>query len=233
MKEKAYFNWSGGKDSALALYKAMQAGDYEIITLFTVMRAADRRVSMHEVPLELIQKQADSLGLPLTVCYIDPCASSEEYAAAMRRQTQVFLNQGITTALFGDIHLAPLRVRREQNCAAAGLKAAFPLWGRQPQALLREFIELGFRAVITCADGAVLDKRYVGRLLDEDFIRELPPGADICGENGEYHAFAFDGPVFRRPVDFRTGEVFFQDFPYEGETPSRRFWYMALTEQKG
>lgn len=174
---------------------------------------------MHGVSAGLLKRQAQCLGLPL-VCAPFRDSSGEEYAAAMADITRKFLHKDIQTALFGDIHLEAVRQRREENLKKAGMKAAFPLWGKEPKKLLADFIRLGFRAVITSVDGAVLDKNLVGKPLDSHFLRHFPANADCCGENGEYHSFVFDGPIFYFPVPFQTGAPICDQ--------SGRYWYCRL-----
>lgn len=225
MKQKAYFNWSSGKDSALALYKVLQADRLEILTLFSVVQETASQIAMHATPLHLLEKQAESLGIPLTVFRMQANFSAEAYKTAMRSAVQELREKGAEVAVFGDICLEEIRKKREKNCREAAMQAAFPLWNMPARELLWEFISLGFRAVITCVDASVLDKRFVGREIDEEFIRRLPPEADMCGENGEYHSFVFDGPIFRRPVAFRINDVHSREYPAGDGYPASRFWY--------
>ena len=199
--EKAYFNWSSGKDSALALHCALQAGRYDVETLFSVVRQ-DGAVAMHEVGTGLLARQAEAIGIPFVMFPFRPEWTGEEYGEAMRRQMEAFKAAGIRTALFGDIYLEPLRRARDAKCARMGLRTDYPLWGMPPAGVMDEFIRLGFKAVVTCVDCRVLPADMVGRTLDRTFLADLPPQADVCGERGEYHTFVYDGPLFRHPVDF-------------------------------
>ncbi len=217
--EKAYFNWSSGKDSALALCRALASKEYDIQTLFTVARPDG--VSMHETGLPLLRRQAEATDIPLTVLLFDP-DQSEAYSQTMAAQMEQFRAQGITTALFGDIYLEELRQKREENCRQAGMQAAFPLWQVPQQELLAEFLRLGFRAVTTCVDGAVLGEDFVGRELDAAFFAALPEDVDPCGERGEYHSFVYDGPIFAHPVPFTRKGTYSRDFS------GVRYWYAAL-----
>lgn len=224
--EKAYFNWSSGKDSALALYHALRSGEFAVERLFSVLKAGGGRLAMHEVSAQLLQRQADAIGIAWTPFYFDAEWSEETYASAMAEQMARFQAQGITTALFGDLYLEELRGSRERNCAACGMKAAFPLWHIPPEEVMDEFLRLGFRAVITCVDGAVLPGEFVGRIIDRELLAQFPSNADLCGENGEYHSFVFDGPLFKAPVDFGRGRRCFRDYPCpEGV---HRYWYLEL-----
>jgi uncharacterized protein (TIGR00290 family) len=200
--EKAYFNWSSGKDSALALYRAVMSGLYDVRALFSVVKT-DGRLAMHEVGEALLRRQADAIGIPFHPFHIDTSWTDAEYAACMSKAVGRFKAQGIATALFGDLYLADLRRRRDEHCGMNGIKAEFPLWHVEPMDAVDEFISLGFKAVVTCVDCSVLDGSFVGRNIDDGFISELPAGVDVCGERGEYHSFVYDGPIFRRPVDFK------------------------------
>lgn len=226
--EKAYFNWSSGKDSAMALYHAMKSGKYEVASLFTVVKKQEARIAMHEIGMDLLQRQASAIGIPLSVFPYDWNASEEEYQSAMKRQMGLFRQQNITTALFGDLYLEELRKRREENCNLQGIQAAFPLWGSDPGELLSEFISAGFKSIVTCVDGSLLDESFVGRVIDESFIRDLPPNVDICGENGEYHSFVFDGPIFRNAVEFDVVQKYYRDYPNEDGSKQNRYWYLEL-----
>ena len=225
--DRAYFNWSSGKDSALALYRAMKSRRLAIQTLFTAVPAGGS-VAMHEVGIDLLKRQAEAIGLPLTLFSFDPAWTPEEYSKAMGEQAERFKKQGISTALFGDLYLENLRRSRERACARAGLRAEFPLWNAAPQELMEEFLRLGFRAVVTCVDGSVLDEGFVGRVIDEAFLKELPHGADICGENGEYHSFVFDGPIFHRPVPVEVAGTYYRDYPAPVSAGAKRYWYAEL-----
>ena len=222
---QAYLNWSGGKDCALALYRAMQSGKFEVKALLSVVKKNGRKVAMHEVNANLLEEQAQAIGIPLTIIEFDPVCT-QEYSAALQKQVEQFKAQNILTALFGDLYLENLRKAREINCRAAGVQAEFPLWKIPPKEMMSELIRLGFRAIVTCVDERALDKSFVGRVIDETFLNELPPDVDICGENGEYHSFVFDGPIFQQRVRFKTGEKYWMDFSEIGRV--NRYWYLNL-----
>ena len=225
--EKAYFNWSSGKDSALALYRALHSDRFSVETLLSVVKADCGRIAMHEVGVDLLGRQAQSIGIPLSIVRFNPDAP-ESYGTAMRDQMKRFASQNITTALFGDLYFEQLRKSREQKCAEAGMRAEFPLWGIRQEKLMREFLRLGFKAVVTCVDGSVLPDKWVGREIDEAFLHAFPPGANLCGENGEYHSFVYDGPIFQRPVAFALKEKYYMDFLDSDTGRSRRYWYLKL-----
>lgn len=209
--EKAYFNWSSGKDSALALYRAVMSGLYDVRALFSVVKT-DGRLAMHEVGEALLRRQADAIGIPFHPFHIDTSWTDAEYAACMSKAVGRFKAQGIATALFGDLYLDGLRRWREANCCQDGIRAEFPLWHVEPMDAVNEFIRLGFKAVITCVDCSVLDESFVGRTINKGFISDLHAGMDACGEQGEYHSFVYDGPLFRRPVDFKVKGRYCREF---------------------
>jgi uncharacterized protein (TIGR00290 family) len=206
-KQKALVAWSSGKDSALALHEVARSGRYEIVSLLTTVTEDYARVSMHGVRRELLRRQAASLGYPLEEVSISKGATDEDYESAMRRTLEKFRDLGVACVIFGDIFLEDLRDRRQSRLAEVGMRAAFPLWKKDTAALARRVIDLGFKAVVTCVDSEALDGRFAGRCFDEALLAELPPGVDPCGENGEFHSFVHDGPIFREPVRCRTGRV--------------------------
>ena len=206
MTQKAIFCWSGGKDSARALYEARLDGQYDIVALLTTATRDFNRVSMHGVRIPLIEEQAKALGLELEKIFVSAGASDDEYDQQMRQKLGAFKTRGISCVLFGDIFLEDLRQYREDRLAEVGLKAVFPIWDRDTAELTSEFVEMGFKAVTTCVDSRVLDESYVGRVIDGPFISSLPAGVDPCGENGEFHSFVYDGPLFDSPVKFRTAD---------------------------
>ena len=224
--EKAYFNWSSGKDSALALYRAMRSGRYSVEALFSAVRT-DGAVAMHEVGAGLLERQAEAIGIPLVTFPFRPEWTREEYGDALRKRMEAFKAAGIRTALFGDIYLETLRRARDTKCARMGLWTDYPLWGMSPAGVMEEFIRLGFKAVVTCVDGAVLPADMVGRTLDRAFLADLPPQADVCGERGEYHTFVYDGPLFRHPVDFTVNGRYSRT--YGMGDAAHEYCYLALS----
>lgn len=207
MRPKAIFNWSTGKDSALALHKVLQEGRYDVAWLLTSVNEEHDRVSMHGVRRELLEAQAASLGIPLVQVRLPNAPTMEAYERAMRAVLLRLREEGATVSIFGDIFLEDLRAYREQRLAEVGLQGVFPLWQLPTDILAREVIDLGFKAITTCVNERHLDRRFVGRTLDHEFFQELPAGVDPCGENGEFHTFTYDGPIFRTPVFVSVGEV--------------------------
>jgi len=207
VKEKVIFAWSSGKDSARALHELMQDSGYEVVGLMTTVVEGYDRISMHGVRIRLVEQQAESIGLPLEKVYISKESSNENYETAMRDALLRHKAKGVTSVAFGDLFLEDLKVYRETKLAEVGMKAVFPLWKRDTTKLARSFIELGFRAIITCVDSQVLGGEFSGRLYDEQFLADLPSHIDPCGENGEFHSFVYDGPLFSKPVRFEKGEI--------------------------
>ena len=209
---KAYMNWSGGKDSSLALYQALQSKDISPDLLFTNVNAAHNRISMHGVRRELLQAQAASLGLPLCTAELPEQPSMPDYENEMAKRVEALILKGYTKAVFGDIFLEDLKKYREEQLARLGVDCIFPLWKQDTKELMQTFLNLGFKAIVVCTNAAVLDKSFCGRLIDERFVQDLPEGVDLCGENGEYHSFVFDGPIFQHPVFFRKGETVYREY---------------------
>jgi uncharacterized protein (TIGR00290 family) len=207
MRRAAIFNWSTGKDSALALHNVLQAGEYDVRWLLTTVNARHDRVSMHGVRTELLEAQAKSLGIPLVRVMMQDAPTMSAYELAMREALERLRGEGAAASIFGDIFLEDLRAYRERRLAELGIEAVFPLWGAPTDALAREVIELGFRAVTTCVNDRCLSRDFAGRNFDSSFLRDLPAGVDPCGENGEFHTFTYDGPIFSRPVPVELGQV--------------------------
>ncbi len=206
-KEEIIFTWSGGKDSAMALYEIMGEGRYNVKALLTTITEDYGRISMHGVRRELLREQADAIGIPLKEVLVSRNGSNEEYELRMGEALRHFKREGIDKVAFGDIFLEDLRRYREENLAREGLKGLFPLWKRDTKELSRGFIKLGFKAVIVCVDGQKLAKTFAGREFDEKFLSDLPDNIDPCGENGEFHTFVYDGPIFKKRIEFSRGEI--------------------------
>ena len=210
-RESILFCWSGGKDSALALHLLMQRPDVRIAALLTTVTETYDRISMHGVRRELLVQQAQSIGLPLHEVRIPPQCVNPIYEARMEEALRVHYNAGVRSVAFGDIFLEDLRAYRQANLARVAMTALFPIWKRNTRELIHHFHSAGFRAITACVDPKVLDPSFAGRELDGQFFRDLPPNVDPCGENGEFHTFVFDGPIFRQPVPVRVGEIVERD----------------------
>ena len=219
MAEKALFAWSGGKDSALTLYEVQKGNAHKVVGLLTTLTEDYDRISMHGVRSILLEHQANSLGLPIEKVYIPKNSSNDECEAKIREVLQRYLTAGVSSVVFGDIFLEDLRKYREDNLSKIGMKAIFPIWKTDTTELAHRFIDLGFKAVIICVDSNVLGKAFVGRLYDQQFLSELPSTVDPCGENGEFHSFVYDGPIFQKRVPYTKGEVVLRD---------GRFWFCDL-----
>lgn len=209
--KKIILSWSGGKDSAMALYEIRKNPDIEVAALLTTVTRDYDRISMHGVRCELLEKQAKSIGLPLEKVFISPKASNEDYENAMRETLDKYKLQGVTAVAFGDLFLEDLREYREDKLAQAGMTGVFPLWMRDTSKLAKEFISLGFKAIVSCADSEAGTGTFAGREFNEQLLAELPNGCDPCFENGECHSFVYDGPIFKEPIRVKTGEVVLRD----------------------
>ncbi len=212
--EKALFCWSGGKDSATSLYEIWKTKKYEVVSLLTTITEGYDRISMHGVRRVLVEQQAKSLGLPIEEVFISKASSNEEYESKMREVLTRFKKDGVSLAIFGDVFLKGVRKYREDNLLKLGMKGIFPIWGRNTARLTRTFIDLGFRAITTCVDSKVLDKRFLGRVIDKDFLDDLPSNVDPAGEDGEFHSFVFDGPIFGERIAYTLGEQVLRDSFY-------------------
>lgn len=213
--KKAILNWSGGKDAALSLYKIQQAKSYQIECLFTTISEEFRRITMHGVRESLLQQQALALGIPLQTLALPESINMTLYNQLMQEQMATFVKTGVNTSIFGDIHLNDLKTYREKQLATMGLEGVFPLWQQPVKKTIAEFIALGFRAIVVCVNAKYLTQDFVGRMIDADFIKDLPNEVDVCGEYGEFHSFVFDGPNFQQPVEFELGEIVYRTYPIE------------------
>ncbi|CAL2074591.1 diphthine-ammonia ligase [Tenacibaculum sp. 190524A05c] len=204
--KKAFFNWSTGKDSAFALYKILEQKEYSIETLLTNVNKDYSRISMHGLREELLDKQVANIGLSVEKLYFPAQVTMDLYNETMKEKLSQFKDQGMEYSIFGDIFLEDLKSYRDQKLSEVELTGVYPLWQQDTKSLIREFLALGFKAITVCVNAKLLGEEFVGRVIDEDFINELPDNVDVCGENGEFHTFVFDGPIFTKPVDFEIGE---------------------------
>jgi uncharacterized protein (TIGR00290 family) len=211
MPEPILFAWSGGKDSAMALDAIRQRQDVEIVSLLTTVTEIYNRISMHGVRCELLHQQSQSMNLPLYEVPIPPQCPNSIYEERMEQALRHFQSQGIQKVAFGDIFLADLRLYREKNLARLNMVAEFPIWKRDTRELAQHFQANKFRAITACIDPRILPRTFAGRELDAAFFEDLPANADPCGENGEFHTFVFEGPIFNHAIPFRTGEVVERD----------------------
>jgi uncharacterized protein (TIGR00290 family) len=211
MRKKTWLSWSSGKDSAWALQVLRQSSEYEVSGLFTTINATFERVAMHAVRVALLRHQAQAVGLPLHLIEIPYPCSNEQYAAVMTDFMARASNDGVRCMAFGDLYLQDVRSYREERMQGTGIEPVFPLWGRPTRALLEEMLAGGLRACLTCVDPRVLPAEFAGRELSPALLESMPPDIDPCGENGEFHSFVFDGPMFIYPLDIEMGEVVTRD----------------------
>ena len=209
--EPILFCWSGGKDSAIALYTLLQQQQFRVTTLLTTVTEGYDRISMHGVRRALLLQQAEALSLPLYEVRIPPQCVNPVYQSRMEQALRAQIAAGVHTVAFGDISLQDLREYRERNLAKLDMHAIFPIWKRDTRELIRFFHAQRFRAIAACIDPKVLAPGFSGRELDDSFFRDLPPGADPCGENGEFHSFVFAGPVLSKAIGVHLGEVVDRD----------------------
>ena len=234
IKNKTYFNWSSGKDASMALYFLQKEGTFKISKLITTVNSHYNRVSMHGLRTELLQRQAQEVGIPLSTIALPEQPSMEDYSAIMTENILKLKSEGFTHCGFGDIFLEDLRTYRENQLKPFGITSVFPLWKKDTTQLIHEFIAQGFKAVVVCTKSELLDESFVGRELDESFINDLPKGVDPCGENGEFHTFCYDGPIFKNPVEFEKGENIFREYknPSKDKKELKKekigFWFIDL-----
>jgi uncharacterized protein (TIGR00290 family) len=216
--QKLVLSWSGGKDSAISLYELRRSKQYEVVGLLTTITRDYDRVSMHGVRRILLEQQAESVGIPLRKILIPKGCTNEIYERLLAEEMEQFKRKGVFQVAFGDIFLQDLKAYREQNLAKVGMQGVFPIWKRDSRELVESFINLCFKSIITTCDPRVIGEEFCGRVIDKQFLSELPASVDPAGENGEFHSFAFDGPIFRRPVSFTVGE----------KVPRDGFWFCDL-----
>lgn len=219
MKNAAILAWSGGKDSALALYELARLESIEIVALLTTVTEGYDRISMHGVRRELLAQQARALGYPLEEVSLPQQCTTEIYEQRMGHALEKYYRSGIAQAVFGDLFLEDVRAYREERLSRIGMRGIFPLWGRNTDEVARQFVQLGFRAIVVCVDTQALDRAFAGREYDQDFLKDLPGEVDPCGENGEFHTFVYAGPLFRRPIQVERGEKILRE---------NRFYYCDL-----
>lgn len=218
VKKPLVISWSGGKDSCFALHEIRKTSTFQVAALLTTITRDYDRISMHGVRRILLERQASSLGQQLKMVSISKNASNEEYENNMSQAFTDYRATGVSLVAFGDLFLEDVRSYRERLLAKNDMHGVFPLWQRDTTDLIREFIDLGYKSIVTCVNSELLDESFVGRIIDYSFLKSLPSNIDPCGENGEYHSFVFDGPIFREPVRFSSGACVLRD----------TFWFCDL-----
>jgi uncharacterized protein (TIGR00290 family) len=240
MKKRATVSWSGGKDSALALYKILTENTIEVTGLHTIINADTRRVGMHGVREELIDMQAEALGLSLIKIYTETSQSHESYENAMSQFFAAAKEQDIDTVVYGDIFLQDLRTYREKLLRPFNLASVYPLWELNTTALIKEFIDLKFKTVLCVVNQDCYERGLLGKTIDPGFIEQLPTGTDPCGERGEFHTLVFDGPIFRKQIYLESGIIVPKAYEFnilapDGKTEVQKstFWFQDFLPVPG
>ncbi|MDR7071125.1 diphthine--ammonia ligase [Fictibacillus barbaricus] len=227
MKKKIVVSFSGGKDSVLALHRIQNSGEWEVDSLLTTLTENYDRTTMHGVRNELLELQGASLGIPLRRVWIPQDCPNETYQERMEEAINQIKEDGITYIMFGDIFLEDVKKYREKMLEGTGLTPVFPLWKEDSAELIDEFLQEGYKTVLCCVDTHKIDQSFVGRVIDQPFIQEYPREHDICGENGEFHTFVFDGPAFSFPIHYELGEHRMAKDMFTGED---RFYFVDIIQ---
>ena len=210
-KPKVIVSWSSGKDSAMALHKILESNEFEILAILTTVSDKFRRVSMHGVREALLDQQADSIGISVEKVRIPYPCPNEVYEQKMGELLRNYKLKGVSQVVFGDLFLEDIRRYREEKLRQIGVTPVFPLWKENTEELAKTIIRVGFKAIVTCVDPKKLHPKFAGRYFDEMFLSEIPVNVDPCGENGEFHTFVFDGPIFRNRIEITVGDRVFRD----------------------
>lgn len=229
MKERIAFSWSGGKDSALALYKLLLTNTYEVAYLVSNFNA-DKELSMHAVPIILIEKQAEALQIPLLQVHVTS-NENESYQKAMESVLETLRNDGIFKVGYGDIFLENLKTFREEKLKSVGMDALFPLWQEDSLTLINQFVDLGFKSLVCCVNDRTLGADFIDKTIDKQWIAALPKDIDPCGENGEFHTFCYDGPIFEYPVTFGIANNWTKEYDFklsDGQLVNEHYRYSKL-----
>lgn len=230
VRTKLFMNWSSGKDSAMALHELMVNGKFEIDQLFTTVNQSTERVSMHGLHRDLLKEQAKAIGLPLEMLELPALPDMDTYNQLMKEKVEGFQSMGYKDCAFGDIFLEDLKNYREKQLQSNNIKAHFPLWKKDTWALINDFFKKGFKAVVVAANAKWFDEDFVGSELSPELIANLPTEVDPCGENGEFHTFCFDGPIFKQAVSFKLGEKILKHYPNPDQGKEDvGFWFCDLT----
>lgn len=232
MKKKVSVSWSGGKDSAFALYKILQSKEYDVQSLHTSFNEELKRVGMHGTPEKLIEAQSAAAGIMVEKIYFPADSSNASYENSMLLYYNSLKERGIEAVVFGDIFLEDLKIYREQLLARAGLAGIFPLWQQNTRQLIGEFLQTRFKTAICAADARFFGKETAGQVIDQAFISRLPEDVDPCGERGEFHTFVFEGPLFKEPVAFTTGETVYKDYSLGSNSAKKAGFWFADLQQK-
>jgi uncharacterized protein (TIGR00290 family) len=234
-KPKAIFCWSGGKDSSYCLHKVLTEELFDVKYLLTTVNDNFKRISMHGVREVLLDTQAEAIGIPLLKVKVTE-GTNKEYENEMENVLLQAKSEGIENVIFGDIFLEDLRIYRENNLAKVGMKGVFPIWKMDTKDLISDFVNQQFKTVVCCTNDGYLGEEWIGREIDRSFIEHLPANVDPCGENGEFHTFCYDGPVFKKKIDFTIGEKVYKPLEIEMDNVSnlptdiitKGFWFCDL-----
>ena len=236
-KRKITISWSGGKDSAFALFKLMQSGEYQVVHLHTVISADNSRVGLHGVHEKMIEAQASSLGIKLLKLYLPSSNDHHAYEELMKSFYRECVSEGIEMVMFGDIFLEDLKTYREQMLSVSQLRGIYPLWKMNTKNLMQEFLRDGFKTILCSANARYFMPEDLGKTIDFEFIDSLGPAIDVAGENGEFHTFVYDGPIFAKPIAWRPGGVVKRNYTYriksgdgKEEAVSTDFWFKEVYE---
>lgn len=230
-RKKAVFNWSGGKDSALALQKTLKENEFEVVSLLTTINSDTLTSSIHSIPLNLLLKQSESIGLPLYTVALSK--DKNNYEEGMAEAIDHFKYQGVTHFIFGDIFLADVKAYRESKLNPFGIEVVEPLWDKTSEEIMNDFLKSEIKTKIIVTQADKLDQTFVGRELNNEFVNSLPNGIDLCGENGEYHTFSYDGEIFKNRINFKISKVnrITHKFKMDnGDIKSYEYWQAELLD---
>ncbi len=224
-------SWSGGKDSAFALWKLQQDSRYRVVRLHTTFGEETRRVGLHGIHEKLIEQQAEAIGLPLDKIYYPASGDNQAYEKAMNFYLDELETADIQHIGYGDIFLEDLRKYREDQLASRNFNAVFPLWKMDTTLLAAKFIESGFQTIICAADADKIGEDWIGKIFVHEFLKNLPVNVDPCGENGEFHTFCFDGPIYKMPIPFGKGKVVSKSYKFkkeDGIAAEKKYWFQEV-----
>jgi len=225
-------SWSGGKDSALALYQCQRRSQIEVTGLVTTVNEATNRISMHGVSVELLKKQAKAIGLPLHILSLPETCTMDDYEKIMGDFMVAMKKDGVEGVVFGDIFLEDIRAYREKQMKGIGIIPIFPLWGLKSHDVAIEFFTNHFKSIITCIDGELLDESFVGQNYTSAYLEKLPGGVDPCGENGEFHSFVFAGPIFQKELEVKVVNTICREYPNPQGGNPKTFWFADIAVSK-
>lgn len=229
--KKAVFNWSGGKDSALALYKVLQQHEFEVIALLTTVNEETELSSMHAIPFSLLMNQAESIGIPLYPVFLPK--NLPAYEQRMLDAAHHFKAQGVEHFIFGDIYLSDVRKYREDRLHPLGIEVVEPIWNLNSVEVMQNFLDSGIKTKIIVTDASKLDESFIGQDIDAALLERMPSEVDVCGENGEYHTFAYAGALFKKPVEFEIAETRKMSYDFKldnGEEKTYHYWQAIFVD---